>query len=604
MVITTYDLLNYLRCRRFAALDRNNTKRKQKTQHSSHLAELTYLSVENNYHFIGFEQEDSDIGNPKALHKDQTDFAIQQMKDLITQSFQDRYHHVEIRTNHPVKRSFHQGHILEAKVDIEVIKEEEHWYFTMLPMTDKELIDIQFTVNKKKWPLFFQDADGFYRMHTITKADQVVSNYDEKIAKLMDRHQDMGRHVYDIAFQSFLLKNQPSHSKSRFFLVTLNKDYTFDGRMHQNRPVYSFDLLRIFDCTNLTTSMTSLIEADLYRMLNLIELNDDSPCPLVKQECMRAQPFECPFVEYCFSHIPSKNAIYHYFNHHLGFKEGMQKSDPWHDTYDLINEGMVDMLDVPIQWLQREKNLMQRYCVENNIPYINKRKVKALLDTVIYPLYYLDFEAYPSMLPRFSGEKPYTQSVFQFSIHKETIDHRPTLHDPEFHVEFLASPDGDQRVAFIEALLQAIPEGKSSIIVYNKTFEKNRIFELASLYPQYKTRLLEIESRMFDLLKVLKNDYAFYLSQGFSKAESETFNYYHPDLSGSYSLKKVYPLFGNYSYEELPINNGLCAYLNYALLPQYQGELYDQTIDALKRYCQMDTYAMVEILHGLLSLVE
>lgn len=603
MVITTYDLLNYLRCRRFAALDRNNTNRKAK-HHSTSLSELTYLSVENNYHFIGFEQEETDLGNPKALHKEQTDHAIQQMKELLIQSFQERYDDFDFQFGQLVRQSFHHGYTLESLVDVKVMKAEETWYFTILPMTDKELMDIQFTVNKKKWPLFFQDADGFYRMHTITKEDQVVSNYDEKMMKLMDRHQDMGRHIYDVAFQAFILKNQPHFHKSRFFVVTLNRDYIYDGRMSGNQPHYTPDLLRVFDCTNVVTVMASLIEADLYRMIHLIELNDDSPCLLVKQECMRAQPFECPFVEYCFAHIPSKNAIYHYFNHHLGFKEGVQKGDSWHDTYDLINDGMVDMLDVPIQWLQREKNLMQRYCVENNIPYVNKKKVKAILDSLIYPLYYLDFEAYPAMLPRFSGEKPYTQSVFQFSIHIEKSSHMPKIDDPNHHIEFLAPSEGDHRIAFIEALLQAIPEGRSSIIVYNKTFEKNRILELASLYPKYRQRLLEIESRLFDLLKVLKNDYAFYLSQGFSKAESETFNYYHPDLSGSYSLKKVYPLFGKYSYEDLLINNGLCAYLNYALLPKYDEDTRKQTLEALKVYCRLDTYAMVEITHGLRALVQ
>ena len=36
-----------------------------------------------------------------------------------------------------------------------------------------------------------------------------------------------------------------------------------------------------------------------------------------------------------------------------------------------------------------------------------------------YPIYHLDFETFPCPIPRFFGEKPYTQSCFEFSLHIE-----------------------------------------------------------------------------------------------------------------------------------------------------------------------------------------
>ena len=50
---------------------------------------------------------------------------------------------------------------------------------------------------------------------------------------------------------------------------------------------------------------------------------------------------------------------------------------------------------------------------------MNKDKIKQALDNIVYPIYHLDFEAFQSPLPRFYKEKPYMQSVFQFSIHIE-----------------------------------------------------------------------------------------------------------------------------------------------------------------------------------------
>ncbi|MCK7488464.1 MAG: DUF2779 domain-containing protein [Bacillus subtilis] len=234
----------------------------------------------------------------------------------------------------------------------------------------------------------------------------------------------------------------------------------------------------------------------------------------------------------------------------MGFREGPSKKDAFHETYDLINEGVVDMLDVPISWLSREKNLMQRYCIENNYVFVNKKKIKLMFDTLKYPLYYLDFEANPAMLPKFAGEKPYTQSVFQFSIHIEPTKEKVAIDDPKAHREYLITDKGDQRRALVQALLEAIPEGDSSIIVYNKTFEKNRLLELAQLFPEFRTRLRELEGRLFDLLKVVKNDPRFFLDRGFLKAEAESYNFYHPELSGSYSLKKVLPVFAKDAYAD------------------------------------------------------
>ena len=45
--------------------------------------------------------------------------------------------------------------------------------------------------------------------------------------------------------------------------------------------------------------------------------------------------------------------------------------------------------------------------------------MKEAIKKIKYPVYYLDFESYNCPLPRFKGDHPYTQSLFQYSLHVE-----------------------------------------------------------------------------------------------------------------------------------------------------------------------------------------
>ena len=64
-----------------------------------------------------------------------------------------------------------------------------------------------------------------------------------------------------------------------------------------------------------------------------------------------------------------------------------------------------------------KKNKIQKQATITGTPYIDKEKIKVGLRQIKYPIYHLDFETFPCPLPRFKGERPYTQSVFQFSLH-------------------------------------------------------------------------------------------------------------------------------------------------------------------------------------------
>ena len=109
----------------------------------------------------------------------------------------------------------------------------------------------------------------------------------------------------------------------------------------------------------------------------------------------------------------------------------------------------------------------------------------------------------------------------------------------------------------------------------------------------------------------LKTKEAFY-TDAFGKDKAKTINYYHPDLSGSYSIKKTLPvLVPSLSYKHMDVGNGsqaYIAYINYdSKTPTIFGgrPMYNKADrrQALETYCQQDTWAMVEILRAVRAMI-
>jgi hypothetical protein len=601
MIVTTIDLLNYLRCRRYAPLDRVSQERRYDKQIiDDKFQEMIYLSgLESSDASLDAEEEEPNILDTTVSSKDLMNEALSSIRVLARNRLSKITNGSSLFEKEIISTPFSTDITLSSRVDFLGDDQDKLIAMTVLPITDKDLKNLKYSFNKDKKAFFAVDLEGIYFPEKQNPSTMAKSNYDDKLKRLTDRHHSLGRHIYHLAFKAFILSRLHPGRDQRHLLATLNHNYIYDGDKNQEGRIYLPEIISLFDMTYLVEKMQPLLEIDLYRMINHIELDDDSRCLLVKNECCRNQPFECQFVDYCFSHLPEEHSILNYFYQHQGFVEKLVGQDTVHDTYDLINEGVVNMEDVPISWLHREKNLMQRYCVENNYTFINKAKVDAYLKMIVYPAYYLDFEAYPSILPRFKGESPYQQSVFQFSVH---IEYENVLLDRKAEATqryYLAQDGEDHRLELIEALIEAIPPGTGSIIVYNQTFEKTRLQELAALFPSYAERLLEMSERLFDLYKAVKNDPLFYSKNNFTKNEIDTYNFYAPSLDGSYSLKRVLPALCGIDYSDYAINNGESAYIHYAKMPKMSHDERQKTRTDLLEYCQMDTYAMYLIKEAL-----
>jgi len=464
--------------------------------------------------------------------------------------------------------------------------------------------------NKKfdKFPIFYSDKKGIYHLkeeldNWNIKEEMPEENYIKNKNKLKDRYSDVGKYVYDLAVQRYFIEKDFKQTnredflpKVKYYLAVLNHDYVFDGTYVDKKAVYNKDengneIVRIFDLTKLTEEMQQMVNDDKNRVESYI-LNPDARECAIGKHCQHKAPSKCKFCKICFDKIPKYNSSLSYMNNGQGFKD---EDGCVHKGLDLINEGYIDMLDVPENWIKNPNHTIQRNCLHFHTQYINKEKIKLAINNLNYPIYHLDFETFPCPFPRFKGEKCYTQSPFQFSLH---IEREPGVCDKEKdNFSFLATKfDEDVREDLVKALVKYIDPSKGTLFAQNVSFEKSRILELSKIFPEYKEQLVKMTEIASDLLYIVRNNSSFYERMGYDKEEASIVNFYDEHLSGSYSIKKTLPVFSNLKYSDLDVQNGTQALVTYAMFPTLTKEEYDFKYNALLEYCKQDTWAMVEIL--------
>ena len=217
------------------------------------------------------------------------------------------------------------------------------------------------------------------------------------------------------------------------------------------------------------------------------------------------------------------------------------------------------------------------FAVTEQKPHIDKDNIRDFLQSLSYPLYFLDFETMQQVIPQYKGTSPYDQIPFQYSLHY--IEHEG---GELKHKEFLAESGVDPRRALAERLCEDILMDVC-VTAYNKAFECTRLKELADAYPDLATHLLNIESNIVDLLVPFKSGY-----------------YYNKAMGGSFSIKSVLPaLFPNdpaLDYHNLEgVHNGGDAMNLFPRIKDLPPEEQQIARHNLLKYCELDTYAMVKL---------
>lgn len=285
----------------------------------------------------------------------------------------------------------------------------------------------------------------------------------------------------------------------------------------------------------------------------------EEPDIAVGQHCF--EPYECPFVSYCW---PS--GIDYPVQGLAGNKAKLAK---------FILEGYRDIRDVPASRLSEKQQWIQKVTISGKPELLpGTRKFVADLN---YPRYYLDFETIMPPVPIWKGTRPYEVLPFQWSCHYEAAPGKIE------HTEFLDFSGEPPMQRLAESLIRAL--GKQGPILMYSQYEKRVINGLIKRFPDLKPSLDAIIDRLVDLASVMRQ------------------NYYHPSMQGSWSLKAVLPtIFSNMKYSKLEgIQTGTEASKGYleAIDQETSAEKKAEIKKQLLRYCKFDTEAMVKLIQFL-----
>jgi hypothetical protein len=195
------------------------------------------------------------------------------------------------------------------------------------------------------------------------------------------------------------------------------------------------------------------------------------------------------------------------------------------------------------------------------------------LQSLVWPVYHLDFETIAPALPLWPGTRPYQLVPFQYSVHVHfengDVEHR----------EFLHEGAGDPRRPLAERLLADL-DGIGSVAHYT-AYETRVIDRLAADLPDLAEGFAVVKARLFDLAPLIKKHTT------------------HPDSCGRWSIKYVLPAWcPDLTYAGLAIGDGNTASVRYLRIVrgETQGPDADAVLADLTKYCELDTYAMVRLL--------
>jgi hypothetical protein len=147
----------------------------------------------------------------------------------------------------------------------------------------------------------------------------------------------------------------------------------------------------------------------------------------------------------------------------------------------------------------------------------------------------------------------------------------------------------DTRRALAEQLVGDIPEN-ACVMVFNQTFEKSRLGELAELFPDLSDKLLKIKNNVKDLLIPFRKGY-----------------YYNKAIGNSFSIKSILPAMfpndPNLDYHNLEgVHNGGEAMRSFPKIKDLPLDEQAVARENLLRYCELDTLATVKIWQKLIEL--
>ena len=370
-------------------------------------------------------------------------------------------------------------------------------------------------------------------------------------------------YLHDASIQYYVL-NGLGFNVKQTNIVHINNKYVRGDELEIDK------LFSIVDVSSEVLDLQADIPTYLQYFQKQLANKDKEPDIDIGKRC--TDPYPCDAIAYCWKHVPE----YSIFN--ISRLKADKKFEMYHKQIIDFNQ----ITDISSFSISQQIQIQSEQTQED---IINKDAIKAFIDTLTYPLYHLDFETFQQAIPEWKGISPFMQIPFQYSLHIEHQD------KPLEHKEFLAKEGIDPRYELAKRLVEDIPTDVT-VLAYNMSFEKGVIQKLAAMFDEFSSHLMAIHDNIHDLMIPFQKK-----------------DYYTPAMKGSYSIKYVLPALVPEmarAYKELDgVQNGGEAMQTYAKLAHMEDkEEVARLREALLRYCELDTMAMVKVLEKLKGSVE
>lgn len=403
----------------------------------------------------------------------------------------------------------------------------------------------------------FQSAD------VAARSDIVVtdkSNGEVEIYEIKSSSSVKEEHYDDVAFQKVVAQRTGAVVR-RLHVIAINGEYVRQGEI---------DVEQLFTITDVTETVDLRLAETEDQIKRAFEYLDSTPVPSLVEYCVDKK-LDCEFIKMNFPGLPEYTV----------FDISFLKHDK---RRQLLADGIIDIIDIPDDFPLSPKQRAQVQAAKSREVIIDRAEIAKRMTEWEYPLHFLDYETFAYAIPQFDGIKPFQQMCFQYSLH--TID-RPGAQLR--HSEYLSRGNDGPPRSVAEHLRDSMAGGIGTVFVWYETFEKGRNTEMAEMFPDLADFFNEVNAKTYDLMKIFSENL-----------------YVHPEFKGKTSIKKVLPvLVPSLSFKDLGISEGMAATIKW-----YRAATWTTMNDAerlaifndLQEYCELDTFAMVEIFRVLEAL--
>ena len=361
-------------------------------------------------------------------------------------------------------------------------------------------------------------------------------------------------HEYDLAFQVYVLERS-GITIDKVAVIHVNSEYVRRGAIEPEQ---------ITDETDVTNAVRALLPETVEN--------------ITRAKAVMAMPeMPDPSPRYC-----RNGSFYEWLDIYKGVAGPLPEYSIYHlagvgarKIGELEDIGITLLADIPEEFSLTTRQRSQVLATKHNERHIDTERIGRFLATFQYPLYFLDYETFSSVIPPFDGLRPYQQVPFQYSLHIKADPRAPLEHREYLHTE------NTLPVAELLAQLSRDIGPEGTVLVWHESFEKGRNVEMARMAPEYNAFLYDLNDRVIDLKLPFAKEW-----------------FVDKDFFGSASIKKVLPvLVPDLTYKDLSIQGGNTAQRVWMELVQ-QGlhhEQRDEILADLRAYCELDTLAMVRI---------